>query len=99
MSYIAARSYVASETKFSITGVILPDSFCKSYLYSQITDILPVIMSNTLIAFFLGAGVFAWVYNKFYTRTGGNQQTSIPAALVVGVIAFLIMLTVMDRIS
>ncbi len=56
-------------------------------------------MSNGLIAFFCAAGAFAWVYSKFYRRTGGNANTSIPAAALVGVIVFLAVLTILWNIN
>ncbi len=51
-------------------------------------------MSNGLISFMFAIGFSAWVFNKFYKRSGGNMNTSISAAAVVGVISFLAFLTI-----
>lgn len=56
-------------------------------------------MSNALIAFFCAAGATAWVYSKFDRHTGGNTQTAVPGAVMVGVIVFLLMLTILSYIS
>lgn len=55
-------------------------------------------MGNTLIAFLFGIGVTAWVANKFYKRTGGNSQKSYGGAIVVGILAFLLMLIILSFI-
>lgn len=49
-------------------------------------------MSGVLIAFFLGAGVAAWVYNYIYKHTGGNVTNSSIVAGVAGVFGFVITL-------
>lgn len=55
-------------------------------------------MSNGLVAFMLGAGVAVWVYNKIYSRTGGNSQNAGIVAGVAGVAAFVLMLLVLNAI-
>lgn len=56
-------------------------------------------MGNGLIAFLFALGAAAWIGNKFYGRTGGNTQKSLGAAAITGVLAFLIMLTILWQIS
>lgn len=56
-------------------------------------------MSNGLIAFLFAIGAATWVGNKFYKRTGGNNQKSIGGGLVAGVFAFLLMMTILWQIS
>lgn len=56
-------------------------------------------MSNILVAFLLGVGVAAWVYNKLMRSTGGNTQNSLIASGVVGFIGFVIMLIFMNIIT
>jgi hypothetical protein len=53
-------------------------------------------MGNTLIAFLFGIGVTAWVSKKFYKRTGGNSQKSYGGAIVVGLLAFFLMLIILS---
>jgi O-antigen ligase len=49
-------------------------------------------ISNGLIALFLSVGVSAWLYNQFMKRTN-NKQNSVIAAIFVGIIVFIICLT------
>ena len=49
-------------------------------------------MSGVLIAFFLGAGVAAWVFNYFHRQTGGNTTTAGVMAGIAGVVGFIITL-------
>jgi type IV secretory pathway TrbD component len=55
-------------------------------------------MSNGLIAFILGISVATWVYNKMYSRTGGNSQSAIVVAIVAGIAAAVVMLMVLSFI-
>ncbi len=55
-------------------------------------------MGNTLIAFLVALGSGAWVANKFYKRTGGNTQKSVGGGVVVGVLAFILMLIILSFI-
>lgn len=48
-------------------------------------------MSNTLVAFLLGAGLSAWVYSKIIRSTGGNTQTALITAGAAGFLGFLLM--------
>jgi lipopolysaccharide export LptBFGC system permease protein LptF len=56
-------------------------------------------MGNGMIAFLFAVGFSAWVFNKFYKRSGGNTKTSLSAAALVGVIAFLIFLTILWQVT
>lgn len=57
-------------------------------------------MGNGLIAFAVAFGVGGWVYLKTSRRSGGNAKSSLTGALVVGIFAFIVILTllgVLDR--
>ncbi|MCA9323623.1 hypothetical protein KC992_00820 [Candidatus Saccharibacteria bacterium] len=56
-------------------------------------------MSNGVIAFMFAVGVTVWVYAKFQKRTGSNTQKAVGGAVVVGVISFIVFLTLMWSIS
>ncbi len=56
-------------------------------------------MSNILVAFLLGVGVAAWVYNKLMRSTGGNTQNSLVASGIVGFVAFVVMFIFMNIIT
>ena len=53
--------------------------------------------SNTMIAFFAGIGAAIWIYRKTARRGGGDFKKEIAPAAIGGVLAFLIMLTVLWR--
>lgn len=53
-------------------------------------------MSNALIGLFLAVGVAAWVYNQVQRRTGGNTQNALVVAGLVGLLAFIAMLTLLN---
>jgi len=55
-------------------------------------------MSNALIAALFAIGSATWVGNKFYKRTGSNAQKAIGGGIVAGILAFLIMLTILSTI-
>ncbi len=55
-------------------------------------------MSNGIIAFLMAIGVSAWVYSKFYRRTGGNTQSAVTGAAVVGIVVFILMFTLLGFI-
>ena len=56
-------------------------------------------MSSFVIAFFMAAGASAWVYNKSQERTGNNTDTSIKITAVVGVMTFIVTLTVLSIVG
>lgn len=55
-------------------------------------------MGNSMIAFFLAAGVAAWVYNKLSRSTGGNTKNALTAAIIVGIFAFIVMIIALGLI-
>jgi len=52
-------------------------------------------MSNFLIAFLFAAGGGTWIYNKMYSRTGGNTQNALIVAALSGGLLFLLMLLIL----
>jgi len=56
-------------------------------------------MSNGIVALLLGIGVTTWVYNKLMNNTGGNTKSSLIAASMIGVVAFVVMLLIMNMIT
>lgn len=50
-------------------------------------------MSNAVIGLMFALGVAAWVFNKTQRRTGGNTQNALIVAGLIGLLAFLAMLT------
>lgn len=56
-------------------------------------------MSTFIIALAAGVGVGIWVYNKTYRRGGGDFVRSVSPAAIVGVMAFLIALTLLWSIG
>ncbi len=50
------------------------------------------------IALICAVGVTVWVSKKFYKSTGGNSTNSYVAGVVTGVVAFLIMLSLLSLI-
>ena len=55
-------------------------------------------MSNTLVALLTALGSGTWVYTKALRRTGGNQPTALTAGGAVGVLVFVVALTVLSFI-
>ncbi len=55
-------------------------------------------MGNGLIAFLFALGVGTWVSNKFYKRTGGNTQKAIGGGVLVGLLAFILMIIILSFI-
>jgi hypothetical protein len=53
---------------------------------------------NATIAFFAGLGVAIWVYRKTARRGGGDFKKEIAPAAIAGILAFLVSLTILDRI-
>lgn len=47
----------------------------------------------------MAAGASAWVYNKSQERTGNNTDTSIKITAVVGVMTFIVTLTVLSIVG
>lgn len=52
-------------------------------------------MSNYLIAFLFAAGSGTWIYNKMYSRTGGNNVNALVVAGLSAGLLFLFMLVVL----
>jgi len=46
-------------------------------------------MSEVMIAFLLGLGASAWVYNKMMRQTGNNNTSSLVTGGVCGAVLFL----------
>lgn len=55
----------------------------------------PAVIIALLVAF----SSTAWVYDKSARRTGGNSRSSLIAAVVAGVAAFIVTLTVASLID
>ena len=55
-------------------------------------------MGNGFIAFLFALGVGTWVSNKFYKRTGGNTQKAIGGGVLVGLLAFILMIIILSFI-
>ncbi len=56
-------------------------------------------MSNFLIAFLFSIGAATWIYNKTYSRTGGNTKSAIIVAAAAGGTLFLAMLLLLEFIG
>ena len=56
-------------------------------------------MSNFVIAIIVSASVFAWSYNKFIGRTGGDSQRAITTAAMLAGMAFLVMLIILSIVT
>lgn len=56
-------------------------------------------MGNVLSSFIFAVGVAAWVYNQAQKRFGGITQKSVIVAGVVGVIAFIVFLTIIGSVA
>lgn len=56
-------------------------------------------MSNFLIAFLFSLGAGTWIYNKMYSRTGGNTQNALIVAGLSGGLLFLLMLVVLSIVG
>jgi type IV secretory pathway component VirB8 len=52
-------------------------------------------LSNGIIAFMLACGIGGWTYSKSVRRSGGQAKTDVTVAAIVGVITFLIALTIL----
>lgn len=52
-------------------------------------------MSNGLVAFIAALGAGGWVYMKALRKSGGNAKSSFVGAALVGVIVFIIMLSLL----
>lgn len=46
----------------------------------------------------MGIGVAGWVYSKVYKRTGGNTQNSVVVAALVGLVACIVVVTVLATV-
>lgn len=51
--------------------------------------------SNVTIGILFALGVAAWVYSKMQRRTGGNTQSSLIVSSLVGLLAFIFIVTVL----
>lgn len=56
-------------------------------------------MSDFLIAFLATASAVAWTYNKAQRRTGGNLKNAMVVAGVVGLIVFIVMMTILNIVG
>lgn len=56
-------------------------------------------MSNKLTAFLGSIGVSAWVFSKVYKSTGGNTKSSLAAAIIAGILVFMLFLTILWQIN
>ena len=56
-------------------------------------------MGNVSIALLFGIGAGVWLANWFYKRTGGNSQKSYTAGALLGILVFLIMVTLLSMIA
>ena len=54
-------------------------------------------MSAAAVALFCGIGVAAWIYNQFRHRTN-STKTSLVTAAVVGLMAFIVLFTLLHFI-
>lgn len=52
-----------------------------------------------MVALFLGIGLSAFVYSKITRRTGGIAKSDITVSAIVGVLGFLVMLSVMSVLT
>lgn len=56
-------------------------------------------LGSVAVGFLAGIGVAAWVYSQTMRRTGGNNKSSITAAAIAGLFAFIIFATVIITID
>ena len=56
-------------------------------------------MSNAFIGLLLAVGVGGWVFSKVSQRTGGSNQKAASAAVIAGILAFMIMLTALGAVT
>ena len=54
--------------------------------------------SNTFIAFFAGLGVAMFIYSKTASRGVGDFKKQLAPALISGILAFMIALTILASI-
>jgi hypothetical protein len=54
--------------------------------------------SNLTVGIVLGIGVAGWVYAKLQRYTGGNTQSSLIGAVIVGLIVALVGTTLMSLV-
>ena len=55
--------------------------------------------SNAMVAFLFAVGFSAWVYSKIQRQTGGNTSNSLVVAAGAGLVAFLVLITLLGFIS
>jgi hypothetical protein len=55
-------------------------------------------MNNTTIGILFGLGFGAWIYSKVYRSTGGNSKSAILVAGGAGLVAFLLIVTLLGII-
>lgn len=53
-------------------------------------------MSNAFIALMMAAGAGGWVFRMFSRRTGNNNQQSVSAAAIAGILVFMITMTILS---
>ncbi len=56
-------------------------------------------MSDFLIAFLATASASTWVYTKAQRRTGGNTRNALMVAVAMGVIVFIVMMTILNLVA
>jgi len=56
-------------------------------------------MSNFLIALLVSVGSGTWIYNKMFSRTGGNTKSALTVAGVSGGLLFVAVLIILQIIS
>ncbi len=52
-------------------------------------------MSDVVIALMLAVGAGGWIFNKTGIRTGGSTPKAVATAVIVGVLAFMTMITIL----
>jgi hypothetical protein len=52
-----------------------------------------------MIGFLVGISAATWVYSKMMRSSGGNTQSSLIVAAIVGLISFLVIMTVVSLID
>jgi hypothetical protein len=52
-------------------------------------------MSNLLITFIFALGAGAWITNQAYKRTGGNTKQALSVGAITGVLAGLIIMSIL----
>lgn len=56
-------------------------------------------MPPAVVAFFFAAGAATWIYTKLSRSTGGNTKNSLIASGILGVLAFVVMLIILNTVD